>query len=455
MSNYFYANLGSSSVPSLSIYPVNKGDTNLYLRISGNYLLTPGSKLKAIIVPSGITILPDPVDSFSVDGLLTRMRSNKTYYDITYGLFSAVGGENNSDSNINFSFTDIKINDYYWENTPFNLHWLLQRGDYEIYGSVSGVYTLPHNIQNSEVSISGNLTTSGTMSYFIKWDTIYNETASGYGSSPTDGPYRFKVTYAHNSGVIISGLSDWVYYPANTMLSGIYFTLPYNDDRTSYNTPAIYNFYLSNVSADPTKPKPSDKIILIDHQKFTDSENFFKNLDEIAFTAPDVSRLKKVGTIKIDPGIINRKRLSIGINDISVKDNTYVKQGIYVSPYYPVDFNLYTLSLRSVEKIPEYQNLDPYKIIQYFIEINSKWEQISPINRGDELIGNILVPKIFVFDKGQSDNSQVKFIETGNVNNFRVKIVFDLTNLNESKFIPPEVFDYKCIIFDKDQLNEL
>lgn len=455
MANYYYASMGGASGVTLSMTPINKGDANLYFRVEGDYTLVPGSKVKAIIVPSGIASLPDPSESYSVNGLLTRLRGDKVYYDTTYGIFSIPGGENNTDSDIKLSFNELKINDY-WENKRFDLHWIVQLGSYESYGSISGIYSLPHNVQNSEIIISGNLTTSGLMQYNVKWNSIANEGDGSYGAAPTDGPYRLKVQYAWNSGVAVSGgLTTWTYYPSGTMLTGISFNIPYNDERTGYNTPAIYNFYLTNMRAGVNRSGSLDKVILIDHQKFTDSENYFKNLDDQVFTSPDPDKLKKVGTIAVDPGVINRRRLSIGVNDIAIKDNTYVKQGVYVSPYYPVDTNLYTLSLKTVESIPEYPNIDPYSVIQYFIEINSKWERISPINRGDEIFNGILVPKILVFDKGQTSNSQVKYIEISNVKIFRVKIVFDLTNIEESKFIPPEVSDFKCIIFDKDQLNEL
>lgn len=456
MSNYFYANLGPGSAPSLVMTAVNKGDANLYLRVTGVYTLTPGTRVKAIIVPSGMTSLPDPVESFSVTNLLKRLRGDKTYYDTTYGMFSVPGGENNTDTDIKLSFSDIQINDNYWENKNFNLHWILQLGTTEVYASTSGVYTLPHNIQNTEVVISGYPLSSNTMQYAVKWNAIANASDTNYGAAPTDGPYKFRVNYAWNSGVAVSGtISNWRYYPASTMSSGIYFTLPYMDERTSYNTPAIYNFFLSNVSAAPSKPLTTDKIIQIDHQKFTDSENYFRNLDEQVFTSPDPGKLKWIDDVKIEPGVINRKRLSIGINDVAIKDNTYSKQGMYVSSYYPLDFNLYTFSLKTKEFIPDYPGLNAYDVIQYFVELNSKWERISPINRGDEFNNSIPVPKILVFDKGQTNETQVKYIELSNVNVFRIKIVFDLSKLTDAKFIPPEVSDYKCIIFDKDQLNEL
>jgi hypothetical protein len=455
MANYVYVNLGASSLPSLKMVAVNKGDANLYLRVSGEYTLTPNSKVKAIIVPSGITVLPDPVEAYSVSALLTRLRGDKFYHDISYGIFSVLGGENDTDSDVNLKFNDVKINDYYWENKIFNVHWILQRDTEEIYGSYSGVYTFPHNIQNKEVIISGYLSSNNSMRYNVKWDTLYNEGDAAYGVYPNDGPYRFKINYAHDSGVLIPSLSDWIYYGSGTMSSGITFNVNYYDTRTQYNTPAIYDLYISNVSASSNKPGSNDRIIRLDHQKFIDSDNYFRNLDNQVFSSPDVNKLKKVGEVEIEPNIINRKRLSIGINDIAIRDNIYVKQGVYVSNYYPVDFNLYSISIKSEEFIPEYVDINRYDVVKYFIEINSKWERISPINRIDEKSDGNIVPKILIFDKLQNDVSYIKYIEINNVKIFRVKIVFDLSKIKEDRFIPPEIYNYKCIIFDKDQLNEL
>jgi len=453
MAEYFYADLGSVTSPSLNLESVNKGDSNLYFKITptGNYTLTPGSVVKAIIVPSNTTTLSSPSGAFSVSGLLTRLRGSKPYNDSSLGIYSVIGGENNSSSNVYLSFSDIKINNYAWENTSFDLHWLFQRGNVESYGSVSGVYSLPHNIQNNEVVISGLLIDSGNlMRYNLYWNNITNEGSTNYGSgSYADGPYRCLVNYAWNSGVVdVTGFVDWNYYPSGVFSSGITFDIPYMDPRI--NAPAIYNFNIANVGAGLDQSGSLIKVIKIDHQSFIDSENYFKNMDDEVFNSPNISFLKKVDEIKIEPGIINRKRLSIGINDIAIKNNTYVKQGFYISPYYPLDFNIYTFSLKVKEYIPEYDGLNQYDIIKYFCEFNSKWERISPITRGDELYNGILIPKLFVFDSG-TNTSNVKYLEFGNVRSFRIKIVFDLSSIKDNKFISPEIYDYKCMIFNKDQ----
>lgn len=454
MADYFYIDLGASARPVLTMTPVNKGDANLYFKVTptGNFTLNPGSKVKAVIVPSGITTLSQPSEAFSVSALLTRMRASQPYNDSSLGIYSLIGGENNSSEDVILSFSDLKINDYTWENTPFNIHWLYQRGSGEAYGSESGIYSLPHNIQNSEIIISGLLVDSGNlMRYTLYWDSITNAASTNYGTAGyATGPYRVLVNYVYNSGSLIaSGFPSWVYYPSTIFTNGISFDLPYNDPRS--NSPAVYNFNIANIGASLTQSGSLNKVIKIDHQKFISSENYFKNLDREVFNSPNPALLKKVpDDIKIEANVINRKRLSIGINDIAIKNNTYVKQGVYVSPYYPLDFNIYTFSLKVKEFIPKYKDLISYDVVKYYGEFNSKWERISPITRGDELEGNDLVPKLLVFDKGLGTGN-VKYLELGNVRSFRIKIVFDLSNIKESNFISPEIYDYKCIIFNKDQ----
>lgn len=459
MANYFKTDLGPTSAAVLYLIPISLGDTKLYFRIGGAeyYTLQPGSKVRAMIVPSDAGV---PVAT--IKDLLKR---DNRVNDILQGYYYATGGENNSSENDTLTFDPIKIENYDWENTKFDLHWMVLRGGDELYGSnLDGVYLFPHNVQSSEVQISGNLLGDGRLiQYQISWDPINNEDSADYGSSPTDGPYYFYVGYKYfyREGPSVSGFEDPIYYPSGTMDegSGITIVLPFHDERKQYqNVPAIYNFRLGNISAGSDKSGTKFLNVTMDHQVLIDSNKYFANLDNITFTHASKDKLKKVGEVEIEPGIINRKRLSLGINDVSVKDNTYVKQGIYVSNSYPMEFNIYTFSLKVDEMIPSYPNIDPYSVIKYFVEFNSnKWEQISPINRKDEYNGSTLIPKMFIFDKASEDASeQVKYIDyNSNVNSFRIKIVFDLSKILESKFTPPEVRDYKCIIYDKDQFFNL
>jgi hypothetical protein len=190
----------------------------------------------------------------------------------------------------------------------------------------------------------------------------------------------------------------------------------------------------------------------IDHQDMLNSNQYFSDLDRLATDKTDKALLKKVEEIKIEKSVIDRRRLSIGINDIAVKNNTYSKQGTYVSKFYPVDFNIYTFSLKVDEYIPKYLNLESYDVIKYYVEFNSeKLERISPINRKNEYENELLVPKMIIFDKVYEETDYVKYLEYTNIIGFKIKIIFDLSSLQESQFPPPEVRDYRCIVYNKEK----
>ena len=462
MANFFKTDLGGTTAVDLSLVAVNKyGDQKLYFRIvpAANYILQPEAKIRVMIAPSSAGL----VEATAIPLLKTGKN------DITNGYFFVQGGENNTSVEDILSFNDIVIQDKTWENQTFRLYWLTTRGTDELYGeNLTDIYSLPHNIQGSEVVISGNMINAGTaMQYRLFWDSIANEGSLDYGSEPTDGPYCVNVVHGYawsrgEYGTTVSGFTNPIFYPSGIMTSGIVINVPFYDERRTQQLPAIYKFRLWNVTADST---PSQKFattsldIEIDHGKLIyDNSKSFNSLDEYVFNTADKKNLVKINEIPIEENVIDRKRLSIGINDISIKDNSYVKQGIYVSPAYPLDFNIYTFSLRVDEFIPNYPNIDPYNVVKYFVEFNSnKWEAISPINRKDEIVDNQLIPKLFILDKAVEDaGSQVKYSKyDSNVNTFRIKIVFDLSSISDERFIPPEIRDYKCIVYDKDQFFNL
>lgn len=453
MSNYFTAVLGSGSVASLYLVPVNKGDANVYMRVSGveDFVLRPSEKIKAMIAPNSA-----PLASGTAINLL-KQRTPKD--DTTNGYFFFDGGENNTQQNDSLSYSDLRV-PRNWENTSFDLYWYHTLDTIEDYGSYqSGVYSYPHNLQPGDITISGSLVSANTMEYRLILDEIANDDDANYGATPNDGPYAVKVEYKWPEGTNASGFSDYIYYDDSVLSSGIVFNLPYYDPRDAYNNaPAIYNFKVVYTSAGSDKPGSNPLTITLNHATLLDSSKYFQNLDEFVFTKADKDQLRRVDEVEIPPNIIDRKRMSIGINDIAIKDNTYVKKGSYVSPFYPVDFDMYTFSFRVKENIPNYGDINPYDLVKYYAEFNNNtWEPISPLERKEEYRNGILIPKMFVFDAANSDtNGNVKFLNYGsNITSFRIKITFDLSSIGSEKFPPPEIMDYDCIIFDKSQFLNL
>lgn len=456
MANYFTAILGSGNVAALSLQPVNRGDAYVYLRVSGieNFIIRPSEKVTAMVAPYAT-----PLSSGVATTLLRQTNPNN---NVDNGYFFFNGGHNTTQLDDGLSYSDLKIPTQ-WENTEFNIYWLQTFGGTEAYGNnLTPVYTYPHNLQPGEIVISGNLTTNDVMSYSILLDGIANDDDTNYGIPPADGPYAINVTYKYPSDPVIdvSGFSDWIYYGSGVISSGISFDLPFHDPRDSFkNVPAIYDFHLAYISASTDKPGSKPLVVTLNHANLIDSSQYYKNLDKVVFSRADERKLRRVGEVAIPPGTIDRKRISVGINDIAIKDNTYVKKGTYVSPYYPLDFQLYTFSFKVKESIPSYGDLNPYDLVKYYLEFNNNtWERISPLERDAEYEDGILVPKMFVFDQSSSEtgSENVKFLNYGSsINVFRVKITFDLTAVTDSKFPPPEINDYTCVMFDKGQFLNL
>jgi hypothetical protein len=449
MATYFSLQFNPLETVELSGLGVNLHDANLYIQLytyplGSEIYIPPSTRVKAVIAP----------DEYGWDDATAlEYLQGPIINDPSLGIYTTEY-LNNSDTSGLINFNEISIRpynkNYLFENTKFNVYWGVNRSDSWIQGSASGIYTLPHNIQSSEILISGEIIADKTMKYNIIWKAIINEDSVVY--TGTKQPYKIKCTNNY-SDTIISDL-NWSGFPAGTMpSSGITFEVPFYEDDDE-KIPAIYNVYLQNSGV--IESWSDSKLVELNHKNLQYNNNmYFKNLDEVVKSNIDKEGLKLIDSFAIDKDIIDRRRLSIGINDIAIKDNSFVKQGTYVSPYYPLDINLYTLSLTVDEFIPKYDNINPYDLIKYFIELNSVWEPISPITRDDEVDSKQnLIPKIFVFDKGTNSNAQVKYIDSSLVKIIRVKIVFDLTKITGEKFAPPEVKDFKCIIYDKDQLNE-
>lgn len=448
MADYINITLGDDLEDlALKLSPVNKEDQNIYFDV-----IPSGSTTPTLKPTEQIRILLAPHSASISSGLATTYLTQSTRKNnVNAGLYFTTI-ENTTTTDDEFQFKNVKLSKS-WENTQFDLFWIRKINQYEEYGScTSGTYSYPSNIPLENVRISGKLVSDDVITYNVKWTEIENSNDASYGATPTDGPYRFVALHSQD-GSFADGFTDWVHYASGIMSTGIEFNLPfYNDKVTNAEIPAKYDFKL--VNAGPEDLYSSETIIKMDHQALL-STDFLQDLDYETFTNPNRKQLKLIDEYLIDSdSVIDRKRMSIGVDDIAIKQNSYQKQGTYVSPYYPIDFEPYTFSLKVKELIPEYTNIEPYQVIKYYVEFNSdKWERISPITRGDEYENNVIVPKLFVFDSAPSDvPNNLKYIETGStINVFRIKIVFDLSAVNSAQFAPPEVHDYKCLIFDKSQ----
>lgn len=469
MAESFIVSFTSRDAASLVISGYNNGptDPNVYLKLSssGTFDLLATEKLRALIVPTSFGMTPAVAsghledDHYSDDrseGILTFKIENDTLSAKTYGDIDKVL----------YTFNSLPKS---FENTMFDLHWLQAlEGQSSIYGNYTGIaYTYPHNLQASEVTLTMEPINSGYVRYYITYPAIVNSGNALY--TGLHQPYNIGFFFprgTYHAGEIASGTIDGsnVKYVAGQLSgyappknTGFILDLPLYDPRMVTNKiPASYDIYLgySGVSRLDSTPLT----IYSRHSDFLN--NKLPAMDSAVSTTLDISKLQRAGEVTIDKNVdvIQRDRLSVGIKDIAIKENSYEKQGFYISPRYTHENGIYTFSLKVKETIPAYPAVDPYSVVKYYIEFNGiSWEPISPTNRGKEYNSEgKMVPKLIVFDKGSGEEVEgIKYLNfSANITSFRLKIMFDISSV-PGLVVPPEVWDYRCIIFDKKQLLEL
>lgn len=468
MSDFINVSLGASSNASFSLAAYNNGreDPNLYFKIrnTSGFTIQPQETVRALIVPKS-----DGMTALEASGLLADPNSTN---DVSRGIYYS---RYYNDQNQEKTLTDmplIRLDGYTYENVEFELYWLQSLADGVIFDSdTAGVYSFPHNIQPQEVRVGLQLIDNNTtMRYTLNFSEFNNIGDANYAGNNL--PYLLSILYRYDpyrtgvvsgvvdgSTILFSGAFDWEPLPSGSN-SGLVIDLPFYDTRAQYDgTPAQYSILLNNNCADPTITGSYPFVLSLNQQDLADQQLI--DLDTYITTNIIPDNIRRVGEVPVDEGTITRKRLSIGINDIAIRQNTYRRKGVYVSKPYTTDFSIYTFSLKVDEFIPDYPEVNPYDTVKYFIEFNSRpWEPISPIHRQNELNNDgMLLPKLFVFDKGPEDAldlENIKYLDYGaSINMFRVKIVFDLSNVPQTQFIAPEIRDYTCILFDKTQLLEL
>lgn len=465
MADSFLVNLGERSAASLTISGYNNGpgDPGIYMQILANtsFSLLPGESLKVLIVPT---------EYFMTDMTASGMLNDSFQNDYNNGI---VGGSILNDgletANFDGQLMILDLHGNKFENSRFNLHWLQKLKGYpSIYGNnKTGIYSYPHNLQASEVSLVMEPIGNTKVRYRFSIPEVVNSGDALYTGAHQ--PYQLGFYFLERrlgssdiaSGVIngldveftgMDPLTSGFAPPSNT---GITLELPMYDPRAGLNeVPAAYSIYIGYKGAGGLNPT----LLNITSRHFDFLNNKLPELDNKISTTLNSNKLQRVGLIKIDRKTIERKRLSIGIKDIVVQENSYEKQGTFISPRYTSENGIYTFSLRVKENIPDYPNVDKYSTVRYYVEFNGlTWEPISPVNRLVEYDSKgMVIPKLLIFDQDPGDFVEgIKYLNfVANITSFRLKITFDITAV-PGLVIPPEVMDYKCVIFDKRQLLEL
>jgi hypothetical protein len=355
---------------------------------------------------------------------------------------------------------------YDFENTLYDLHWVQILDLSVLYDNYSGFYSYPHNLQGVEVNLTMEPILGTIVRYGVSFPSIVNEADALYTSHQ---PYQLGFFYSSfvpsvvysasqlsgtiNGNDVVFEANETSGYapPSNT---GFIFELPMYDPRPGYESvPGNFEIYVGYRGAGGAEPQ----LLKFNspHKDFL--EKVLPKLEGSITNSFEDYNFHKVGEVLVPEGTIQRNRLAIGIKDIYISKNIYNKKGIYISPYYYSENGIYTFSIKAEEILGSYPNTDPYSVVRYLVEFNGlEWVPISPFNRDQELNSEgEIIPKLLVFDKAFSQTESVKYLNyTINVSTFRVKILLD-TSAVTGEVIPPEIKNYKCIIFDKNQLLEI
>jgi len=459
-SNYIILSTTASSNANLLIAPTGLADAASYMRVYGasEFTIVPTEVISVLIAPHD-----DLITSLEASGYLTDKTATG---DASRGIYIK---RYTNETSLPQTLSDFHIFpiDRSFENVKYNLFWLQEHVDTVIFSSgVTGVYSYPHNLQPQELNITSEIINDNTkIKYTIYFPEVNNSGSTDYDT--TNKPYLLNISYAYGNDTVSGTInnepfafSDTVSYSgldAGIPTQGLNIEVPYYDQRPSWNNvPAQYVFRLNYNCADPYITGCIPFILPINHQLLSDTA--VVDLDSWITTNLDESKLQKIDDIYIEREVIDRKRLSIGIKDISIPQKVYKKKGIYISNPYSSEYPIYTFSFKTNEFIPEYTNINKYDTVQYYVEFNSRpWVRISPINRDIEYDGINIVPKMYIFDINPEQSSEcIKFLDYQvPVNIFRIKIIIDVTAVTDELFIPPEIRSYKCVIFDKNQLLEI
>ena len=364
MSSHFSVSFPAPVNATGILIPFNTGNQSLGFQVSGvdpTIELQPGELIKYMIKPTGLAL---------TDTQISGILNGQTVDDESTGQFFTYI-HNTTELTKRYEFPKF-IFPSAWENTEFTLHWLQTNNgqSFSHYGAyTTPVYSYPHNIQPNEVQISGVVgPTEKTIDYSIFFKPLVNEGSTDYAGGD-DLPYTIYVEHStpDNStpyNLTVDGFeSGWKFYPSGAALSGITFTVPFYDNRDgSEIIPAKYTFNINYNSAGPDQPGSIPLQVNIDHEQLKDS--FFADLTALASSSPKIENLHEVNNITIPAGVISRKRLAIGIEDIKSLERVFEKTGVYVSNAFNLDFSIYTFSI----KAEEYKQIYPNCIKKFTIK---------------------------------------------------------------------------------------
>lgn len=423
----------------------NNGLPTINASLSG--YLPEGVRLRTLVFPSGAgiseTYFEHLIDPANYNELSTYINNSGFYYHNQYfqdsGLYNHTFNISLNHENTYYKF-GYYVNYYDSDNNQpvYDVHTDIIDGRYLTKAAIPQ----PDNVGVTATIYSNEPTSSRLHMYITHGREITNHSLS----SPA--PYIITISgnnnYFDSSGNIIpSPISTGNYF--YNSLSGMFINLPYlsgvQEDASVYSL----SMYYSDQGGEFTIPLSFDTSSIK-----TSSDDFD---DGVLSSFNDVS-IKPVAEIPIKSDTVKKKRFSIGIEDLATVNESYVKQGVYISDFYTVDDPIYTFMLKVGETMPDIDGKTPADMVKYYVQFqNQDWIRISPISRTEEVDDdNNIVPKLFVLDRLNldqisSDLSEVPYDFP--VYSFRLRIEFDMSDLGSASFISPSVDYYECHVTDR------
>jgi len=324
---------------------------------------------------------------------------------------------------------------------------------------------------NSIIEDHGEVVTNNTLMTFV---FRFPETLSLFANSGSFGAGYPDLAASGMIQMSCSGNYSGVYFPAtydgtNDNINPIYQylqpsgTITWKIPKKFTVNPDVYGWYTFRLNYINSSGllSPTVNIEFFSRQ--------LRNFDQAIPALPDNYQIQDgdiagpyVVTVE---GETARSRISLGVRDIDLAVVQYNENGTYISSPYTSEKPIYGLSMEVNESAPKITNFNIWDMVKYYIQFdindNGKWYQISPKPRINELdINGVNVPNIFLLDSNLFSNDKVldiynmiSFIDLNKEQyNFRVKIELNTNITGSHGQWTPQIYDYKISVIDREAL---
>jgi len=452
----------------IDVYTSGIGDIDLYtdsywnqdgfpvIEVYSSGEVPVGAALKTLLYPSGDYIDESGIMFLLSDAEISTLRNyinNSGYYYGESFLF-----ESGIQYNKKFNLSSAHQNSHYY--LGYMLYYSTDFGETTIYEPVAEseydlVLSKACKPQVNNINVKANFYSQTSNETYLQLRVYRNAEIANYNLS-TPSPYIVTISgipgYYDPSGNLIGETYNSSNYFGDSVESGMFINLLYISGvpiNGVQEAGRIFNITLHNIDQDSSWSPP----LIFNTSNIKKSSDDFDEGQIDSFTDVNV---KKIGEYPITDDVLHKRRLSIGIEDISLISEEYAKKGIYVSDYYTMDDPIYTYSIAVGSDIPKIDNIKDYQIVKWYVQFHTQdWIRISPINKGEEYENGILIPKFLVLDElnmGTISTQLSEIIYDFSAYSFRVKVEIDMSFISTINYLTPTIFYYESRIMDRNAM---